>query len=66
MEETLTKALHAARFVAGDLRWALAHCTAVESLILLPLVGDAARLAQQIEALHDARLTTETEDKEKN
>ncbi len=49
--EPLTKAAHAAEFLAADLRDALATADAVEALALLPLIEQAARLNQQIGAL---------------
>jgi hypothetical protein len=49
--EALTKASHSASFVLGDLRSALATATAVEALVLLPLIEQAAQLQQRIAAL---------------
>jgi hypothetical protein len=51
MGEHLTKSLHSANFVVEDLRSALAKADPVEALLLLPMIADAARLAQQIDAL---------------
>ncbi len=53
--ENLTKARDCAQFAADDLRAALTGADPVEALILLPMIGDAARLVQQIEALISAR-----------
>jgi hypothetical protein len=55
MEEQLTKARDCAQFVAEDLRAALTGADPVEALVLLPMIGDAARLVQQIEGLISAR-----------
>ena len=55
MEEQLTKARDCAQFVAEDLRAALTGADPVEALVLLPMIGDAARLVQQIEGLVSAR-----------
>ena len=55
MDENLTKARDCATFAAEDLRRALADADAVTALVLLPLIADAARLAQQIGALMYAR-----------
>lgn len=52
--EALTKASHSAGFALGDLRSALAGATAVESLVLLPLIEQAAQLKQRIDALLNA------------
>ena len=54
MTETLTAALHSASFASRDLQSALAHASAVEALILMPLVLDAAKLAQGISGLISA------------
>lgn len=56
MNESLTKAKDCAQFAAEDLRAALTGANQVEALILLPMIGDAARLVQQIEALISARV----------
>lgn len=53
--ENLTKARDSAQFAAEDLRQALTGSDPVEALILLPMIGDAARLVQQVEALISAR-----------
>jgi len=55
MNEQLTKARDCAQFVAEDLRAALTGADPVEALVLLPMIGDAARLVQQIEGLISAR-----------
>lgn len=49
--EALTKASHSAAFALGDLRSALAGATPVESLVLMPLIEQAAKLQRDIEAL---------------
>lgn len=53
--EELTKARDGAGMVAADLRAALAAGTAVESLVLLPLVQRANELSRDIEQLLSAR-----------
>jgi len=53
--ENLTKARDCAQFAVEDLRAALTGADPVEALILLPMIGDAARLVQQVEALIEAR-----------
>ncbi len=55
MDENLTKARDCATFAAEDLRRALADADPVAALVLLPLIADAARLAQQVGALIEAR-----------
>jgi len=55
MDEDLTKARDCAAFAAEDLRRALADADPVEALVLLPMIADAARLAQQVGALIEAR-----------
>lgn len=55
MNEQLTKARDCAQFAAENLLAALTGADSVEALVLLPMIGDAARLAQQIEALISAR-----------
>lgn len=52
--ENFLKATHSVGFLIGDLRAALAIATAVEALVLLPLIEQAAQLQQRIEALHAA------------
>jgi len=51
MNENLIQASHSAKFVAEDLRRAMARATPVEVLVLLPMIGAAADLARQIDAL---------------
>jgi hypothetical protein len=51
MIEALTQARDCAEFTHGNLRAALGKASAVESLILLPLIADAAKLRQQVEVL---------------
>lgn len=55
MDENLTKARDCATFAAEDLQRALADADPVAALVLLPLIADAARLAQQVGALIEAR-----------
>jgi hypothetical protein len=55
MNENLAAARDCAKFTAQDLRAALSKATAVEALVVMPLIGEAARLVQQIEALILAR-----------
>lgn len=55
MEQELTKALHSAQFAARELQGALKTADAVAALVLLPMIADAARLAQQISGLICAR-----------
>jgi hypothetical protein len=55
MDEQLTQAHHSATSAADHLRRALADSDAVAALVLMPMIGDAARLAQQIAALIAAR-----------
>ena len=55
MDEELTKALHSATFATQELQAALKTADAVAALVLLPMIADAARLAQQISGLIHAR-----------
>ena len=55
MDEELTKALHSATFATRELQDALKTADAVAALVLLPMIADAARLAQQISGLIHAR-----------
>lgn len=55
MDEELTKALHSATFATQELQQALKTADAVAALVLLPMIADAARLAQQISGLIHAR-----------
>ena len=55
MNEALTKALHSATFASRELQDALKTADAVEALVLLPMIADAAGLAQQISGLIHAR-----------
>jgi hypothetical protein len=50
-EESLTKALHSATFSGSELQDALKTADAVEALVLLPMIADAARLSQKISGL---------------
>ena len=49
--EPLLKALDSAKFATQELRDALKSASAVEALVILPLIADAARLQQQISSL---------------
>ena len=50
--EPLFKALDSARFATQELRDALkSSASAVEALVILPMIADAARLQQQIACL---------------
>jgi hypothetical protein len=55
MDEELTKALHSATFAVRELQDALKTADAVEAMVLLPMIADAARLAQAISGLIHAR-----------
>jgi hypothetical protein len=55
MNENLAAARDCAKFTAQDLRAALSKAGAVEALVILPLIAEAERLTQQIEALILAR-----------
>ncbi len=55
MSEYLTKARDCAQFAAEDLRRALAEASPIEAMVLLPMIGEAAKLVQQIETLISAR-----------
>jgi hypothetical protein len=55
MTEDLTKALHSATFTVRDLQDALKSANAVEALVLLPMIAEAAKLAQAISGLIHAR-----------
>ena len=55
MTEDLTKALHSAQFASRELQDALKTADAVEALVLLPMIADAARLAQAVSGLIHAR-----------
>ena len=46
--EPLFKALDSARFATQELQDALKSASAVEALVILPMIADAARLQQQI------------------
>ena len=49
--EPLLKALDSAKFATQELQDALKSAVAVEALVILPLIADAARLQQQISSL---------------
>jgi hypothetical protein len=61
INEQLTKANDCLRFAADDLRGALADANAVQALVLLPLIADTIRLAQQVSALIEAMGACESE-----
>jgi len=61
INEQLTKASDCLRFAADDLRGALADANAVQALVLLPLIADTTRLAQQVSALIEAMGACESE-----
>ncbi len=52
--EHLEKAAASLEFLRSDLQAANAHGTAMESLLLLPMIRQAAELQQALEALRDA------------
>ena len=49
--EPLLKALDSAKFATRELQDALKSAGAVEALVILPMIADAARLQQQIAGL---------------
>lgn len=49
--EPLFKALDSAMFATRELQDALKSASAVEALVILPMIADAARLQQQISGL---------------
>ena len=55
MTESLQKSLHDAEFLRADLLGALAHSSAIEAIILMPLVERAAMLQADIAAFISAR-----------
>jgi len=55
MDEALSKAEHGASYMSGMLRTALREASALEGLVLLPLVERAAFLVDEIKALQSAR-----------
>ena len=55
MDEELKMALHSAQFATEELQAALKDADAVEALVLLPMIADAARLVQQVSGLIHAR-----------
>lgn len=55
MDEHLTKAHHSAQFAMIDLQAALKSADAVTALVLMPMIANAASLAQQIDTLIRAR-----------
>ncbi len=52
--EHLTQAAHGAQFLCRNLRYVLHAVTAVEALLLLPMIDAAVRLEQHIAALRTA------------
>ena len=65
INEQLTKANDCLRFAADDLRGALTDANAVQALVLLPLIADTTRLAQQVSALIEAMEACEREEQHK-
>jgi len=65
INEQLTKANDCLQFAADDLRGALADANAVQALVLLPLIADTTRLAQQVSALIEAMGACESEEQHK-
>jgi len=61
INEQLTKANDCLRFAADDLRGALTDANAVQALVLLPLIADTTRLAQQVSALIEVMEACESE-----
>ena len=57
--ENLTKALHSANSARAELQDALHTADPVAGLVILPIIWDAARLAEQISALLSAMQSTE-------
>ena len=57
--EALTKADHECTFLLTDLRDANQWATPTEHLLLLPLIGEAERIRQQVAALLNAREQTQ-------
>lgn len=55
MEEDLIQARDCALFATRDLRSSLAKASAIEALVLLPLIAQAAQLANAIAGLIEAR-----------
>ena len=57
--EPIIKASQAAALVVSDLQNALKSATAMEALLLMPLIDQAARTAQQVEAMRAAKGATQ-------
>ena len=55
MDEALIKAGHSAEVLRKELQEACFHASAVESLLILPMIEQAAKLEQAISALFEAR-----------
>lgn len=55
MSEHLNKAKHDLQFASDELRLANRHATAVESLLLLPIIGQVAESIRSLQALIAAR-----------
>lgn len=58
MNESLIKAGHSAEFLRRDLQDALHHATAVEGLLILQMIEQAAKLERDISALFEAKEAT--------
>jgi len=54
MNESLTKAEHSAGFLMDELRDALHKATSVQGIVILDMIERAAKLNQEIKALHNA------------
>ena len=57
--ERLEKALHSAEFARDDLRGALAAASAMESLVIMPMIASAATLVTSLQAALAAVRSTE-------
>lgn len=55
--EPIIKASQAAALVVSDLQNALKSATAMEALLLMPMIDQAARTAQQVEAMRAAKMS---------
>jgi hypothetical protein len=56
---SLTEARDCAQFAADDLRGAMKHASAVEALVILPMIAEAQALADRIGALIAAKGASE-------
>lgn len=52
--ESIEKTFHSAQFLVGDLQACLSDATAVEALVVLPLIERAANLKSDVSALYEA------------